>query len=213
MSSPALSLDLAPAASTVHAPSVLALDLSLTATGWAKSDGSSVVSSGVLRTPEELDGMERIKWILDSVWNLTEDAHFTVIEGYAFDRPNQAHQIGELGGVVRFTLWEGGRPFVLIAPSSMKMFATGKGNASKDEVLACAIRKLDYLGFSKDEADALFPARHGPRALRRPRAHREADAGAREDPVATAHKRQQTRSFRMTMPDDLPPETRGELNV
>jgi hypothetical protein len=36
------------------------------------------------------------------------------------------------------------------------MFATGKGNASKDEVLACAIRKLDYLGFSKDEADALF---------------------------------------------------------
>jgi crossover junction endodeoxyribonuclease RuvC len=155
-SSPALSLDLAPAASTVHAPSVLALDLSLTATGWAKSDGSSVVSSGVLRTPEELDGMERIKWILDSVWNLTEDAHFTVIEGYAFDRPNQAHQIGELGGVVRFTLWEGGRPFVLIAPSSMKMFATGKGNASKDEVLACAIRKLDYLGFSKDEADALF---------------------------------------------------------
>jgi crossover junction endodeoxyribonuclease RuvC len=155
-SSPALSLDLAPAASTARAPSVLALDLSLTATGWAKSDGSSVVSSGVLRTPEELDGMERIKWILDSVWNLTEGAHFTVIEGYAFDRPNQAHQIGELGGVVRFTLWEGGRPFVLIAPSSMKMFATGKGNASKDEVLACAIRKLDYLGFSKDEADALF---------------------------------------------------------
>jgi Holliday junction resolvasome RuvABC endonuclease subunit len=130
---------------------IVALDLSLTATGFATSAGAS----GVL-VPKNLDGMPRLKWILDSVWNVTDGAELVVIEGYAFDRPNQAHQIGELGGIVRFTLWESGRAYVEIAPSCMKKFATGKGNSSKDEVLVAAVRQLDYAGSSKDEADALW---------------------------------------------------------
>jgi 3-oxoacyl-ACP reductase-like protein len=38
----------------------------------------------------------------------------------------------------------------------MKKFATGTGNASKDEVLVAAVKKLGYQGFSKDQADALW---------------------------------------------------------
>jgi crossover junction endodeoxyribonuclease RuvC len=110
----------------------------------------------VLSPPKGWAGMTRLKWILDSVWNLTEHADLVVIENYAFDRPNQAHQIGELGGIIRFTLWEAGKLYVEIAPSSMKKFATGTGNASKDEVLVAAVKKLGYQGFSKDQADALW---------------------------------------------------------
>jgi crossover junction endodeoxyribonuclease RuvC len=131
---------------------IVALDMSLTASGFACSDGRS----GVLSPPKGWTGMTRLKWILDSVWNLTEHADLVVIEGYAFDRPNQAHQIGELGGIIRFTLWEAGKLYVEIAPSSMKKFATGTGNASKDEVLVAAVKKLGYQGFSKDQADALW---------------------------------------------------------
>jgi crossover junction endodeoxyribonuclease RuvC len=131
---------------------IVALDLSLTASGFACSDGRS----GVLSPPKGWAGMTRLKWILDSVWNLTEKADLVVIENYAFDRPNQAHQIGELGGIIRFTLWEAGKLYVEIAPSSMKKFATGTGNASKDEVLVAAVKKLGYQGFSKDQADALW---------------------------------------------------------
>jgi crossover junction endodeoxyribonuclease RuvC len=131
---------------------IVALDLSLTASGYATSDGRS----GVLSPPKGWTGMTRLRWIMDSVWNLTEKADLVVIEGYAFDRPNQAHQIGELGGIIRFTLWEAGKLYVEIAPSSMKKFATGTGNASKDEVLVAAVKKLGYQGFSKDQADALW---------------------------------------------------------
>jgi crossover junction endodeoxyribonuclease RuvC len=134
---------------------IVALDLSLTATGFACTDGRS----GVLNPPKGFDrGMPRLQWIMNQVWKITEGADLVVIEGYAFDRPNQAHQIGELGGIIRFTLWEAEvpRPYIEIAPSSMKKFATGKGNASKPEVLVEAVRKLGYRGASTDEADALW---------------------------------------------------------
>jgi hypothetical protein len=62
---------------------IVALDLSLTASGYATSDGRS----GVLSPPKGWAGMTRLKWILDSVWNLTEKADLVVIENYAFDRP------------------------------------------------------------------------------------------------------------------------------
>lgn len=45
-----------------------------------------------------------------------------------------------------------------IAPMQRAKYATGKGNAGKDEVLAAAIRKFGYQGSSNDEADALVIA-------------------------------------------------------
>lgn len=43
-----------------------------------------------------------------------------------------------------------------VIPSSLKKYATGRGNAKKEEMLASAIRRLDYAGSSFDEADALW---------------------------------------------------------
>ena len=59
------------------------------------------------------------------------------MEGYSFaSRHSQAHSIGELGGVIRLLLWESGIPYVLIPPTCRAKFATGKGNASKNEVVS-----------------------------------------------------------------------------
>jgi len=56
------------------------------------------------------------------------------VEGYAFSRANQAHQLGEVGGMVRLTTFNDGRSLRIHDPATLKLFATGKGNATKDEV-------------------------------------------------------------------------------
>lgn len=133
---------------------IVALDLSLTATGYACSDGRR----GVLSPPKGVDrGMLRLSWIRNSVAEIVRGAEFVVVEGYAFGAKGSAlFNIAEMGGVVRFTLWELGHQVVEVPPASLKLFATGRGNAKKDEVLAAAIRKLGFDGFDHNVADAMW---------------------------------------------------------
>lgn len=132
---------------------IVALDLSLTATGYAVTGGRH----GVLEPPKPLGGIRRLQWIRDAILHLSFGVDVTVIEGYAFAaHASHAHELGELGGVVRCALADRKRTYVDIPPANLKLFACGKGNAKKDEVLADAIRRLGYAGHSKDEADALW---------------------------------------------------------
>ena len=136
----------------MNTPMVVAFDLSLCATGYARGDGV-----GVLTPPSAVArGVARLRWIRDAVLEHCAGADLVVVEGYAYARMNQAYQLGELGGVIRVALVEAGFPWVEVAPSSRALFAAGKGNAAKELVLAEAIRKLDYQGSSTDEADALW---------------------------------------------------------
>lgn len=131
---------------------VLALDLSLTSTGVATPDGHP----DRLRTT--LTGTRRLAHIRDQVLELARDTwpDLIAIEGYAFARPNQAHQIGELGGVIRLALTEHHHSWITVPPSTVKKYATGTGNAGKPQVTAAAIRRLDYAAHHDDEADALW---------------------------------------------------------
>ncbi|MGH6920762.1 MAG: crossover junction endodeoxyribonuclease RuvC, partial [Geminicoccaceae bacterium] len=81
-----------------------------------------------------------------------------VIEGAAFGvaRGNALVSLGELRGVVRVALFEAGLPVVEVAPASLKRYASGRGNASKADVLVAAVKRLGYTGSSDDEADALW---------------------------------------------------------
>jgi crossover junction endodeoxyribonuclease RuvC len=129
---------------------ITALDLSLTSTGVADEDGVRTITS-------KLKGMARIAEILERIVAISL-ADLFVIEDYAFQGGHDAyaHALGELGGVVRFELWRNGVPYVDVGVSNLKKYATGKGNAKKELMLAEAIRRLDYQGASNDEADALW---------------------------------------------------------
>lgn len=133
---------------------VLALDPSLTATGWAHSDGRS----GVLTPPPSVGrGVERLAWVRDAVLELAVGADVLLLEGYSFaSRGRAVVSLGELGGVLRLALHEAGRLVVEAPPAVRCRYATGKGNAPKEAVLAAAIRRLGYTGHSHDEADALW---------------------------------------------------------
>jgi len=134
--------------------SIVALDLSLTATGWAHSDGRS----GVWVPSKHVGlGLARMRWIRDTILATVAGAQLVAIEGYAFGaQGNAMFNLAELGGVVRMALFDSGVPFADVPPSSLKLFATGKGNAPKDQVLAAAIRQLGYAGHDHNAADALW---------------------------------------------------------
>ena len=144
---------------------ILALDLSLTATGFATTypvfnDADRVqrdVHSGTIE-PRRMSGMPRLRYIRDLVLSLARDADVVVLEGYAFGVQRQAgaRAIGELGGVVRLALFEAERPVAEVPPASLKLFACGAGNAAKDAMLASAIRQLGYEGHDHNVSDALF---------------------------------------------------------
>ncbi len=127
---------------------VLGLDLSLTASGYAYNE--EVV--GVIRSKAK--GERRLAEIRDAVEELAFEADVVVLEGYSYASANQAHQIGELGGVIRLTLWQRRKPFVEVPPAVLKKFATGKGNADKDAMLAAAIRRFGFEGDNNNAADA-----------------------------------------------------------
>lgn len=116
---------------------ILSLDLSLTSTGYSHNG-----ETGVLSFDEK--GAHRLWLMKRAVEDLVirNSIDVVVLEGYSFaSRNSQAHSIGELGGVIRLLLWELGKPVVVIPPTCRAKFATGKGNASKNEVISSVSAK------------------------------------------------------------------------
>lgn len=139
---------------------ILALDLSLTRTGYALADGTH----GVLLPPYGPSApIARLGWIRDSVKRLVilSRPDIVCIEGYSYGSQQEgaftrAFATGELGGVVRLQLFDLKVSWVDVSPSSLKLFATGFGLAKKDAMIVAAVRELGYTGHDSNEADALW---------------------------------------------------------
>lgn len=134
---------------------IAGIDASLTSTGFARNYGVGAQRSGVIK-PDGLFGVERLQFILDQVASVTRLSEIVLLEGYAYGARNQAHQLGELGGVLRLAFHQIGVRLVVVPPTKLKKFATGSGKGGKDHIFAEAIRRLGYEGSSHDEADALW---------------------------------------------------------
>ena len=152
---------------------IVAFDLSLTATGVADEKGWATIKP-------KCSGVLRLGLLQSELARAAYGADLAVIEGYSFGSTGRSlFQIGELGGVVRLMLHDAEIPFVEVSPSSVKKYATGRGNAGKAEVLIAARERLAYPGTNDNEADALWlleMARdhYGLTEPRVPKANREA---------------------------------------
>lgn len=134
-------------------PGIIGLDLSLTSTGVAFAD--TQVS---LRTAHK--GPQRLHeiWILLEKTICEINNPLVVIEGYSYSsRNSQSHSIGELGGVIRVELWRRDIPYVVVAPTARAKFATGRGNASKMEVMSAVSAKTGII-WSGSGADDMCDA-------------------------------------------------------
>jgi len=119
----------------------LGIDLSLTSTGYSHNDNCEIISV-------HSRGPKRLIEISESIGNLIVEFKIdaVAIEGYAFSsRNSQAHSIGELGGVVRVMFHRMDIPYVEIPPTCRAKFATGRGNASKNEVISFVSAKTGMI--------------------------------------------------------------------
>jgi Holliday junction resolvasome RuvABC endonuclease subunit len=150
-------------------PLVVGLDLSLTSTGYACVTAIGRHAERIQRP--QYKGTERLRSIRDAIVHRVEGTQpaLVVLEDYSFgSRNSHAHALGELGGVVRLALDELGARWVALPPSTLKKYATGRGNADKGLMLTEAVRRLGYTGSSNDEADALWLACAGHQLLGHP---------------------------------------------
>ena len=127
----------------------IGLDLSLTSTGIAYEEQTAVLSTTTIG-PERLVALRNK--IMRVVLGVSNPCVF--VEGYSFaSRNSHAHALGELGGVVRVALWEADVPFVDVPPTVRAKFATGRGNASKSEVVSAVSARTGIVWDGKGADD------------------------------------------------------------
>lgn len=134
---------------------ILAIDPSITSLGYAYEAPQGVVTGKVV--PKKLKGLERLEYVLESVEGLlaTTRPDLVVYEGYAMGKfAGRSFDLGELGGLLKMAIWTRRIRILLVPPSSLKLFATGKGNADKEAVMKAMSKHRGALFTSDDEADA-----------------------------------------------------------
>jgi hypothetical protein len=140
---------------------IITLDLG-TKTGWAiKRESSSLITSGVMDfTPSRYDG-GGMRFVRFRAWlrmlefdDPLEAIYFEEVRAHA--GTDAAHIYG--GFLAHLTEWCESRPSPLpyqgVPVGTIKKFATGKGNASKQEVIAAMIERGHRIN-NDNEADAL----------------------------------------------------------
>lgn len=158
---------------------VVGVDPSLTGTGVAivLGDAAEIVQTTTIRsTGHRGDSLEtrrrRLKALRDEIMDWIPDNALVVLEGPAYSQ-------GSAGTWDRAGLWWsilhalGDREVLthvaLCPPSTRAMYATGRGNAGKMDVVAAIVRRFPQVETANDnEADALAMAAMGRRLLGHP---------------------------------------------
>jgi hypothetical protein len=137
-------------------PRVVGLDLSLSSTGIAHPDHDYDPHGYSLpKDAPVIDRIARIVHLRDRILTAVMPAGpdsrrgpfastppLVVIEGFSFGSPQGATEAGGLGWIIRLALHEHSIPFAIVAPATLKKFATGKGNAGKDDMKLAAQSRL-----------------------------------------------------------------------
>jgi crossover junction endodeoxyribonuclease RuvC len=132
---------------------ILALDLSLTAMGIATLDDE--LRAWTFKAKGE--GLPRLKTLRAECASWAREADFVVLEGPSYDSKfGKSHERAGLWWLVRERLDRDAKRVAIAPPSSVKLYAAGSGNASKDAVLVAAAKK--FAGFEGDNnaADAAW---------------------------------------------------------
>jgi crossover junction endodeoxyribonuclease RuvC len=105
-------------------------------------------------------GLERLRWITARIRDLATEYDLAVIEGPSFgSKYGSPHERGGLWWMVRDVVDGAGIPVAVAPPSSVKLWATGSGGASKDAVKAAMRARYPHVRIrNSDEADALAMA-------------------------------------------------------
>ena len=155
---------------------VVGIDPSLTATGVAhayphdrRAVTDTITTKGA-RADTLTDRHTRLTWIAGTVLDHTRGATLAVIEGPSYGSVGAGTwDRGGLWWLIVDALLSNDIPLAVAPPSSRSRYATGKGNASKDEVLLAVARRYPDVELdNNNEADALVLAAAGAHRLGHP---------------------------------------------
>ncbi|GAB3209751.1 hypothetical protein GCM10027294_25410 [Marinactinospora endophytica] len=159
-------------------PSVIGLDLSMTATGIAYPDGTTETlhprSTGDARLVEIRDRVDRAA--------SDRRVDLVVIE----DLPTHARAAGITGmvhGAVRSLLVERQIPYALVSPATLKAYAAGKGNADKTAMTLALYKRAGIEVADDNQCDAWWLRAAGLQHLGHPAVELPAAQIARLDKV------------------------------
>ncbi|GAA1765776.1 hypothetical protein [Streptomonospora arabica] len=158
-------------------PRVLGLDLSVTASGVARDDGATETIK------PKRQGDQRLTEIRKIVGDVTGGAELVVIEDFVV-RSAASSITGMVHGAVRELLLSRGIPYAVIAPATLKAFATGKGNGDKTAMAMAAYKRAEREFADDNQCDAWWLRQAGLHHLGRPEFSLPADQVARLDKVA-----------------------------
>jgi crossover junction endodeoxyribonuclease RuvC len=154
---------------------VIGLDLSLTCAGVAVATQDGAVTDRITSKPVPAaslaDRTSRIDQLVDRVMEHATGADLVIIEGPSLGQQRQGgtHDRAGFWWLVAWRLWVRGYTVVEVPPATRTRYATGRGNASKDDVLSAVIRRYPHVDVNgNDEADALILAAMGARFLGHP---------------------------------------------
>lgn len=151
---------------------VLGLDLSFTSSGYyfLEEGKESTVHGCITTKPADFStDLHRIDHIANIILDLIKEhkPDIVAIEDFYVGRVSfSATKIISLGSIVRYLILKTGTPFILIAPSQLKKFATGSGVAKKDNMLLSVYKKYKFETKYNDVADACIAANFGVGYLR-----------------------------------------------
>lgn len=108
------------------------------------------------KAAEFLGPIARIDYLRDQVEVLRKKHGIEAVamEGYSFGSTNGREAAGELGGLIKWTLWLAGVTIWIVPPTTLKKFITGKGTARKEMMIKEVFKRWGYEAADNNDCDA-----------------------------------------------------------
>lgn len=132
---------------------ILALDIA-TNTGFCTTTASGVWNLTPRKNESKGIRLIKFKASLREICEL-EKINLVVFEGAVTYGKFPNHVAVEMQGVLKLFCEENNIEYKSYMPTEIKKFATGKGNAKKEQVILSAKTRFNYEGFDDNEADAI----------------------------------------------------------
>lgn len=130
--------------------------------------GIAIVSEKGIEFVEEIEfkkltGLDRAAAIVGRIMEIKAkwQPDLGVMEGYGFANAHTLATLVEIGTVIRYFMWQEDFPLHLVAPNSLKKFATGKGTSKKNEVMLAVYKRWGFTASTDNIADAVVLAQMG----------------------------------------------------
>jgi crossover junction endodeoxyribonuclease RuvC len=145
---------------------IIGLDLSLCATGISViNEKGDIIEKKLVESSAKEENTPRLTKICFTIMEIVNsyNTNLVIIEGPTFgvQKTISIFQLGELAGVVKEKLFIQNIPFIIVPPTVLKKFITGKGNSPKDVMMLKIYRKYGIEFENNNLADAYALARYG----------------------------------------------------